>query len=506
MPQAEMESLIAGLPADLAGLKFVPSPGRQTEAYLSNADVLLYGGAGGGGKTALGIGLALTAHRRSFILRRHYGELSALIDETIRFNGSKDGFNGSPPPSLVTVDGRRIDFGACQYAGDELKFMGIAHDLLVIDEAAHFLESQVRNLIGWVRTTAPGQRTRVVLATNPPLTSEGDWLISMFAPWLDPKHRNPAKHGELRWFITSPDGEEIEVESGDFSARYGVTPMSRTFIPATLADNPFLASTDYRAKLDSLPEPMRSAIRDGNFMMARQDSLWQVIPSDWVRAAQARWTPHPPAGVPMCALAADIAQGGSDRTVIAARYDGWYAPLIVEAGTKTPTGNEVAGLVVGCRRDGATVILDMGGGYGGAAMLRLKDNGIDCIGYKGAEGSVKRTNDGKLPFVNRRSEAYWKLREALDPSQAGGSPVMLPPDPELFADLTAPTWEETSRGIRLESKEDLCARIGRSPDKGDAVVMAWSGGSKTQNIFGGFSQMARSRPSVFHGHDKQRLA
>lgn len=47
-----------------------------------------------------------------------------------------------------------------------------------------------------------------------------------------------------------------------------------------------------------------------------------------------------------------------------------------------------------------------------------------------------------------------------------------------MADLTAPTFEITKQGIKLEAKEDLVKRLGRSPDKGDAVIMSWSAGPK----------------------------
>jgi hypothetical protein len=71
-----------------------------------------------------------------------------------------------------------------------------------------------------------------------------------------------------------------------------------------------------------------------------------------------------------------------------------------------------------------------------------------------------------------------ELREALDPDQPDGSAIALPPDPELSADLCTPTWKLTARGILLEGKEEIRKRLGRSPGKGDAVVMAWSEGNK----------------------------
>src|SRR5947209_20254344 len=53
-----------------ATMAWVPNPGPQTQAFLCEADELFYGGEAGGGKTDLGIGLALTAHKRSLLLRR----------------------------------------------------------------------------------------------------------------------------------------------------------------------------------------------------------------------------------------------------------------------------------------------------------------------------------------------------------------------------------------------------------------------------------------------------
>ena len=108
----------------------------------------------------------------------------------------------------------------------------------------------------------------------------------------------------------------------------------------------------------------------------------------------------------------------------------------------------------------------------------LVGNQIETKAYKGAEASTRRSSDGKLRFTNKRSAAYWLFREALDPGQPGGSPISLPPDPQLLSDLTAPVFEVTPNGIRLESKEKICDRLGRSTDRGDAVVMAWHEGPR----------------------------
>ena len=484
MPAAERDAITRQVLDATKGRKFIPSPGPQTQAWFSKADVLLYGGQAGSGKSGLLCGLALESHHQSLLMRRNGVDLhggGGLIEDLLRLNGTRDGFNGSAPPTLRTSDGRIVTFGSAGNLGDEQKFQGRARDLLGIDEATQFAEPQVRFLMGWLRTVKEGQRTRAVFATNPPLSAVGEWVIKMFRPWLDLTHPNPAKPGELRWYITTRDGD-IEVDGPATVQRDGedLIPTSRTFIPGTLLDNPFINTTEYQKQLDALPEPYRSSARDGNFMAARQDSEWQVIPTDWIRQAQARWAPDAPAHAPMSCLAVDVAQGGADTTTIACRFDSWFAPLDQTPGVETPTGNEIAGLVIARRRNGCAVVIDMGGGYGGAAAMRLKDNGIAIVAHKGAEGSVRRTADSSLGFFNKRAEVYWKFREALDPGQDGGSNVALPDDPELVSDLTAPQYEVTSRGIKVTPKDVVVASLGRSPDKGDAVVMAWSAGPKLQ--------------------------
>jgi hypothetical protein len=481
MPEEERLRVIEEAHAASQGMRWIPSPGPQTEAYFSKADILLYGGEPGGGKTSLLLGLAFNCHRRSLIMRKQYTDLGAIVEEAVKFNGSRKGYNGSPPPSLRISPEKFIEFGAAARVGDEEHWQGNPHDFIGFDEGTQFAEIQIRFLMGWLRCADdPNQRTRVVIATNPPLSSEGAWVVQMFAPWLDPRHHNPARIGELRYFVTDEYGKDKEVPGPEpFELANGqfMRPLSRTFIPASVNDNPYLANTNYQSQLDAMVEPFRSILM-GGFMASFRDDDKQCIPTMWVREAQRRWTQRPKLGIPMCAIGTDVAQGGTDNTVLAPRYDDWFAPLIEKPGRETPLGSDVAGMILAHRRDGAVIVLDMGGGYGGATYEHLLANDIPVIPYKGATGVETRTKDRQLKFTNKRTEAYWRFREALDPSQDGGSTIMLPDDPVLMADLTAPTFEITKQGIKLETKEDLVKRLGRSPDRGDAVIMAWSAGPK----------------------------
>ena len=76
-------------------------------------------------------------------------------------------------------------------------------------------------------------------------------------------------------------------------------------------------------------------------------------------------------------------------------------------------------------------------------------------GFNGANSSLAKTRDGQLAFFNRRAEAWWRMREELDPGQDSGAILALPPDASVKADLAAPRWELTARGIKIEDKDPV---------------------------------------------------
>jgi hypothetical protein len=464
--------------AATAHAAWAPNEGPQAAAYFCAADELFYGGQAGGGKTDLGLGLALTAHKRALILRRVNKDALKLVERVAAILGNRAGYNGHL--QRWNLEGRMIGFAGCEHEDDKQRFKGDPHDLIYFDEGTDFLGAQYRFIIGWNRSADETQRCRVVVGSNPPTTAEGLWVIKHWAPWLDPMHPHPAAPGELRWFTTGEDGNDIEVD-GRGPHLVGGEPVlarSRTYIPARLADNPDLSATGYAAVLAGLPEELRRAYRDGNFAAGLKDDDFQVIPTAWIEAAQRRWRAEAGRGIAMTAIGLDVAQGGADQTVLAARHGGWYAPLVRKPGHATRDGSAVAAMVVAARRDRCPVVVDTGGGWGGATMARLQDNGIPVVGFNGAQASHAKTRDRQLAFYNKRAEAWWRMREELDPGQDGGAIVALPPDASVKADLAAPRWELTARGIKIEDKDEIRKRLGRSPDEGDAIVMCLSEGAR----------------------------
>lgn len=446
--------------------------------------------------TAVGIGLALNDHHRSLLIRKKFTDLEGIIDTAKKLVGVNDGFVGGSRPKYKKPDGGVIHFAGIPTDGSIGGNQGTPHDLIYIDEAAQFAEDEIRILLGWLRTDKEGQRCRVVMGSNPPLDTVGDWMVPYFAPWLDDTHPNPAEDGELRYFKINEDEDEEECEKDDFVMVDGVRvfPQSRTFIHSKFTDNPFYDPEEYAKMLAALPSEVREILRTGNFMLAREDSAFQAIPTAWVKAAMDRWEDKPPNGVPMCAMGVDVAGGGKDDVVLAPRWDGYYSELVVEPGRDFKYGKGIAGLVVMNRRDNARIIVDMGGGYGNLPYDQLKENNIDVVAYLGSEGTTRRTKDNKLRYFNTRTAAYWGFREALDPEQPGGSHIVLPPDRELLSDLTSPTYEIGSNGIKLETKAKLTDRLKRSTNRGDAVVMSWFDGPKAVSHRKQWAEQGIGRP------------
>ena len=114
LPDSEKEKINAEIDARSQGRMWLPTPGPQLEAVNCLADVLLYGGEGGGGKTDLGLGIAFELHKKTLIVRRQYTDLTGLTDRAKEINGTDSGYNGSSPPRLKTVNGKIIDFAGAR--------------------------------------------------------------------------------------------------------------------------------------------------------------------------------------------------------------------------------------------------------------------------------------------------------------------------------------------------------------------------------------------------------
>jgi hypothetical protein len=493
-PQERTERMLALLPIAAAICKirkargsagvWDPRPGGQTMLRDTEADWTFYGGQAGGGKSYGSLGLAATAHRNTVIFRREFTDLKGaegLIEKSREMLGAFGTYNAVDHVWRIVTNGKRrtIEFLGLQLEADKYKQQGRARDLYVFDEAPQFTRSMVQYVTGWLRSVFPEQRCRVVLTGNPPTTAEGLWIVTAFKPWLDHTHPNPAKPGELRWFVSVGEND-LEVAGPDPIEIDGETrqPHSRTYIPSILAENPTYAEGSYAKTLDAMPEPFRSQLKHGDFTIGLRDDAFQVIPTDWVRAAQKRWTEERP-DVLQTQLGVDLAHGGADSTTIIRRFGSWVAMPEKLQGEETDTGGKAAARIALALADGGFANLDVIG-IGASAYDAAREQNLAVMPVNFGSGCDRQDESGTLSFSNMRAYAYWHLRELLDPS--ADEPIALPPHPEVLGDLTSPRYSMRVSGIQVEPKDDIKKRIGRSPDVGDAIVLAFmdAGGSVSQ--------------------------
>ena len=438
----------------------------QCEAFYSCAFEILYGGSAGGGKSDLILGVARVNHTRSLLLRRSFPDLErSLISRSLEFFGDRKFYNASK--HVWNIEGKRIEFGHMerigtpQIPGDESSYASAPFDFIGFDQLEQFTEYPYLYMFSRARSANKKQRVRMISSANP-VGEYLEWIIRRWAAWLDETHPNRAKPGEIRYYKRNDEGIEVETTFDDPDG------VSRTFIPAGLKDNPYLGD-DYRKNLKLLPEPLRSALLNGDFMASIMDDAYQVIPRSWVKSAQARWKDKESDS--RLIVGVDIARGGDDNTVLVKHRGNWFSKPDKHSGRSTPTGKEVRTLIADALmgQKESVAALDVIG-IGASAFDLCTDARLNVMPVNFAEGSTMTDVTGLIGFVNKRAEYYWSMREALDP--ANNSDVMLPDDPEVLGDLCAPRWTMTTRGIKIEDKEDIKDRLGRSPDVGDAIVIA----------------------------------
>ena len=217
----------------------------------------------------------------------------------------------------------------------------------------------------------------------------------------------------------------------------------------------------------------------GNFATSAEDN---VISLDWVEAANERWLDWVDADRPgdfQC-LGLDVGRGG-DKSVFAIRIKGEWDAIDTLRIDDQPDTMRVTGIANGIlnRYGGklSKVIADVIG-IGAGVIDRLRELGFEQVdAFNAGSRSERLDMTGELGFVNRRSAAWWNMREMLDP--ANQLNVALPPDSDdiLIGDLTTPKWTVVSGGkIKVESKDDIKKRLERSTDYGDAVIQAFDPG------------------------------
>jgi predicted phage terminase large subunit-like protein len=272
-----------------------PQPGPQTEFLSTPADIAIYGGAAGGGKS-WGLLMEPCRHidkpRFGGVIFRREREMvtneGGLWDESAELYpplkakpNNADIFWTFPSRATVGFAGLKLPLDVLKWQGSQIPYLGF-------DELTHFLESQFFYMLSRNRSARAGVRSYVRATCNPDADS---WVRDFIGWWIDPKtgFADTSRAGVIRYLIRDQDKNHWFDSPSD--ARDGFPELvdqfgpeivkSVTFIPADIFDNPALIAADpgYLANLMALPLVERERLLRGNWNV--RASAGKVYNRDW---------------------------------------------------------------------------------------------------------------------------------------------------------------------------------------------------------------------------------
>ncbi len=447
--------------------ELAPQAGPQTMFMASAADIVIYGGAAGGGKT---YALLLEALRHKdvkgfggVIFRHNYNQITAeggLWDASQKiFNQVPDAHSRKSPKLHWRFDGgAKLNFAHIERDEDLKSWQGTEIAYIGFDELTHFTKHQFLYMLSRNRTTC-GIRPYVRCTCNPDADS---WVADFVSWWIDQKtgYPIPERSGLVRWMCMLNDTIYFGDTPEELEERYQVNASdckSVTFIASRLEDNKILMENDpgYMANLKALAEVDMERLLKGNwkikaaagkFFLRTQVELIEKLPDDivmWCRA----W---------------DLAATDEDE-------DG--------------NADYTAGVLMGLRKTGTVVVADV-------INQRIKAGDVEKLVY-----STSVIDRNKYGFM-------YVIRVPQDPGQAGkvlagqyvrllsGFNIKTLPvsgSKELRATPLATQWQNGNVEVLLgEWNEAYFSQLESFPESKHDDMVDGSSDAFTELIFGGF--------------------
>jgi hypothetical protein len=361
--------------------------------------------------------------------------------------GGLEGYITDAEVPMWKIDGEIVAFGRkpADYADEEAAaaaFQGIhaTNVLIVIDEAD--------GVPGWlgnaVETLVTNEKGRVLAIGNP----------------MDPSS----------WFAQAQqpgqDYNVIKISAWDAPWNTG------EYVPEEVADNLISEMwVEERRRRWGVGSPLWQGRVEAEYPEVTDDNL---IHPRWIREAWERDLSG--RGTVDGRMGLDIARFGVDETVLYWNRGGWVR--LVDKWSKADT-METVGKVRNIYddrldiRDEVPISVDVIG-LGAGVYDRMRELRMPAVPFNGSEKANRPDR-----FRNRRAEQYWSLRELFE----SGEIDLDPADLDLANELMQIQWSPNSAGQRVvEKKEDIKKRLGRSPDRADAVMMSTFVGSDWQKL------------------------
>lgn len=353
----------------------------------------------------------------------------------------------------------RGDWGALGYSTTSVERASGQHNrkLLVIVEEASGVEDEIWDALDSLKYVR-------LLAIGNPIRPDGRFVGLIRQAEADRRDGVPDHRAVNAIRVSSRESPDAHLDES----------------PRGLADATWLADVERRYGQDSL------YVKGHVDAIIPESGSDRLIPDDWINRASAvvRGPIHPAdPSVRTRRIAADLGEGvGRDSTAIVVRDDfGILEWVAGNALSLDEAAAEIDRLAIKWLVPDERISYDALGVGRDLAHYLIRRRRRNCVPYKGSN----KPRDGRT-FRNLRTEAAWRLRQRLNPDWSGDPrfplatlqvPFRLPPDGQfamLREELQALDYECVGRQVRLISKEDLCARLGRSPDRCDALMQSFA--------------------------------
>lgn len=166
----------------------------------------------------------------------------------------------------------------------------------------------------------------------------------------------------------------------------------------------------------------------------------------------------------------DVARFGSDRTVLCHRHGDYVEDLIGWAKLDTVETSQRVIQLTNPLEYWSIKVDDTGVGGGVTDNLVHMANKQPLYHYRTVPVNFGQATTDPIKFFNFRTEMFWTLAERFKKHK-----IALPNDPELAAELASIRFHLTpKKQIRIEDKDEIKKRVGKSPDKADALALAFA--------------------------------
>lgn len=265
--------------------------------HSCGADICVYGGGAGGGKT-YSLCLEPLRHIRTkgfgcVTFRRTYPSIFAegSLWDTAASIYPYFGGQGSVGNAEWNFPkwGTRLGFSHMANESDKDSWLSAQIPLIQFDQLEEFSATQFWYMLGRNRTTC-GVRPYIRAGANP----KPGWLADLLQWWWDPQtgYAIEERSGVVRWFVRVKGRLYWFDSKAEAKASFpNGLPMSFTFIKALVDDNAALLEKDpdYRAKLDNMLEVERERYLKGNWKIKL--SAGMLLKREWFKVVPASEVP-----------------------------------------------------------------------------------------------------------------------------------------------------------------------------------------------------------------------